>query len=74
MVIIGQDPYHSGQANGLAFSVQASTSKIPPSLKNIFIELKNDIPETQLDKGGCLDKWTEQGVFLLNTLLTVEYE
>jgi uracil-DNA glycosylase len=47
---------------------------IPRSLKNILIELKNDIPEVEIEKnmGGCLESWTKQGVFLLNTTLTVE--
>ncbi len=70
VVIIGQDPYHGkGQAEGLSFSVQKGV-KHPPSLKNIFKELKadtgNEIPEN-----GSLQKWAEQGVFLLNTTLTV---
>ncbi len=70
VVIIGQDPYHGkGQAEGLSFSVQKGI-KHPPSLKNIFKELKvdtgNEIPEN-----GSLQKWAEQGVFLLNTTLTV---
>lgn len=71
VVIIGQDPYHEeGQANGLAFSVNPGIS-FPPSLKNIFKELHNDIgcdiPET-----GDLTKWAENGILLLNTVLTVE--
>ena len=65
IVILGQDPYHGpGQAHGLAFSVK-SPSKPPPSLKNIFKEL--DIKSTY----GDLTSWAEQGVFLLNTVLTV---
>lgn len=74
VVIIGQDPYHDDdQAHGLAFSVPKGI-KIPPSLRNIFIELKNDIPSFEKDEalGGCLQKWTKEGVFLLNTFLTVE--
>lgn len=74
VVIIGQDPYHDDdQAHGLAFSVPRGI-KIPPSLRNIFIELKNDIPCFEKDEklGGCLQKWTKEGVFLLNTFLTVE--
>lgn len=73
VVILGQDPYHGeGQAHGLCFSVQDGV-KIPPSLQNIFKELKSDlnidIPET-----GNLTKWAEQGVLLLNSVLTVEKE
>lgn len=71
VVIIGQDPYHEeGQANGLCFSV-ADGIKIPPSLVNIFKEIADDtgapIPTT-----GNLDRWAEQGVLLLNSVLTVE--
>jgi len=74
VVIIGQDPYHDDdQAHGLAFSVPKGV-KIPPSLRNIFIELRTDLPEFETDErlGGCLQKWTKEGVFLLNTFLTVE--
>jgi uracil-DNA glycosylase len=62
------------KANGLAFSVPRGIP-IPRSLKNILIELKNDIPDVEIDKnmGGCLESWAKQGVFLLNTTLTVEY-
>ncbi len=71
VVILGQDPYHGlGQAHGLAFSV-ADGSKQPPSLKNIFKELQADLgisPPTS----GNLSFWAEQGVLLLNTILTVE--
>jgi uracil-DNA glycosylase len=61
------------KAHGLAFSVPSGV-RIPPSLRNIFIELKNDIPDfVRSDKvGGCLQQWTERGVLLLNTFLTVE--
>ncbi|MBM3197873.1 MAG: uracil-DNA glycosylase [Chlamydiae bacterium] len=70
VVIIGQDPYHGpGQAQGLSFSVPHGV-RIPPSLRNIFIEIHNDlglpIPQT-----GCLIPWARQGVFLLNATLTV---
>lgn len=68
--IIGQDPYHaSGQANGLAFSVKPDVS-IPPSLLNIYKELKSDLGYP-IPKHGCLGKWADQGVLLLNTVLTV---
>lgn len=71
VVILGQDPYHEkGQAHGLAFSTPEGRP-IPRSLKNIFKEISNEygypIPES-----GCLEKWAKQGVFLLNTVLTVE--
>lgn len=74
IVIIGQDPYHNdNQAHGLSFSVPDGIP-LPPSLKNIFIELKRDIPEFERSakNSGCLQKWTEEGVFLLNAILTVE--
>ena len=70
IVILGQDPYHGkGQAHGLCFSVKEGTPP-PPSLKNIFKELKNelDIPEPPT---GELNGWAKQGVLLLNTTLTV---
>lgn len=71
IVIIGQDPYHqTGQANGLAFSVNRGV-KIPPSLSNIFKELNQDI-DFKIPNHGCLEKWAHQGVLLLNTTLTVE--
>ena len=70
IVIIGQDPYHGeNQAHGLAFSVQPGT-KIPPSLINIFKELSTDL-EIPVSKTGNLIPWAEQGVLLLNTVLTV---
>ncbi len=70
VVIIGQDPYHSKyQANGLCFSVNENI-KHPPSLKNIFIELKNDINK-EYPISGDLSKWSNQGVLLLNSILTV---
>lgn len=72
IVILGQDPYHgAGQAHGLCFSVQQGI-KPPPSLVNIFKELKNSIPYFQIPTHGCLQNWTTQGVFLLNAILTVE--
>ena len=71
VVIIGQDPYHGeNQANGLAFSV-CDKCKIPPSLKNIFIELVDDIG-CGYPLNGNLTKWAEEGVLLINTVLTVE--
>ena len=71
VVILGQDPYHgAGQAHGLAFSVQPDVA-IPPSLQNIYKELAADIPGFQIPRHGYLQHWAEQGVLLLNTVLTV---
>ncbi len=70
VVILGQDPYHGeGQAHGLAFSVKKGV-EIPPSLKNIYKELESDIG-FEPPAHGCLESWAKQGVFLLNTSLTV---
>ena len=70
-VIIGQDPYHGpGQAHGLCFSVKAGI-KPPPSLMNVYRELNTDL-QIPIRSSGCLQKWAEQGVFLLNSILTVE--
>lgn len=70
VVILGQDPYHeANQANGLAFSVNSGT-KMPPSLRNIFKELKDDLGG-ELRTNTDLSDWAEQGVLLLNTSLTV---
>jgi uracil-DNA glycosylase len=69
-VIIGQDPYHEpGQAHGLAFSVPAGT-RIPPSLRNVRIELRNDLG-AELPESGSLVRWAEHGVLLLNSVLSV---
>lgn len=69
-VILGQDPYHGeGQAHGLAFSVRPGTP-LPPSLKNIFRELQEDLSLPR-PSSGSLERWAEQGVLLLNTVLTV---
>ena len=71
VVIIGQDPYHGyGQAHGLCFSVKKG-AKIPPSLRNIFKELEDDIG-CEIPIHGDLSHWASQGVLLLNTILTVE--
>ena len=71
VVIIGQDPYHGyGKAHGLCFSVKKG-AKIPPSLRNIFKELEDDIG-CEIPIHGDLSHWASQGVFLLNTILTVE--
>ncbi len=70
-VILGQDPYHNyGQANGLCFSVSPSV-EIPPSLKNIYKELHDDLG-CYIPDNGCLEKWAHEGVLLLNTVLTVQ--
>ncbi len=70
VVIIGQDPYHNaGQAHGLSFSVPDKVAK-PPSLQNIFKELKNDLG-IDIPPNGNLEKWAEQGVLLLNASLSV---
>ena len=71
VVIIGQDPYHGeGQANGLSFSVNDDIT-IPPSLLNIFKELNSDL-NIDIPRSGNLQSWANQGVLLLNTVLTVE--
>jgi len=72
VVILGQDPYHGpNQAHGLSFSVPDSV-KLPPSLINIYKELHSDIGKIIDYKKGNLEHWAKQGVFLLNTTLTVE--
>lgn len=71
VVILGQDPYHEkGQAHGLAFSTPPNRP-IPRSLKNIFKEIANEY-DYPIPDSGCLESWANQGVFLLNTVLTVE--
>ena len=71
VVILGQDPYHgSGQAHGLCFSVPEGV-RIPPSLQNIFKELQSDLG-LSIPSSGCLESWAEQGVLLLNSILSVE--
>ena len=71
VVILGQDPYHGpGQAHGLCFSVRKGIS-VPPSLQNIYKELVADVGFVPPDH-GCLSEWAEQGVLLLNSVLTVE--
>lgn len=71
-IIIGQDPYHGpNQAHGLAFSVLPGI-ELPPSLKNIYKELKSDIPNFIVPQHGYLKSWAQEGVFLLNSILTVE--
>ena len=71
VVILGQDPYHGpGQAHGLCFSV-APGVRVPPSLDNIFKEIQRDLGFARPDH-GCLTRWADQGVLLLNSVLTVE--
>ena len=71
VVIIGQDPYHGpGQAHGLSFSVPPGV-RTPPSLQNIFKEINRDLG-LPIPQHGCLQSWAEQGVLLLNAVLTVE--
>lgn len=71
VVILGQDPYHGiGEANGLAFSVNDGV-KIPPSLKNIYKELHDDLG-VEIPNTGNLESWAKEGVLLLNSVLTVE--
>ena len=70
-VILGQDPYHGeGQAHGLSFSVRKGIA-LPPSLVNIFKEIRDDVGIDNLGKHGDLTKWAESGVLLLNSVLTV---
>lgn len=72
VVILGQDPYHGpNQAHGLAFSVLPGV-KVPPSLVNIYKELAEDIEGFNIPEHGTLTAWAQQGVLLLNTVLTVE--
>ena len=71
VLILGQDPYHGEhQAHGLCFSVEKSQPEIPPSLVNIYKELHDDLG-CKIPNHGCLTKWADQGVLLLNTVLTV---
>lgn len=71
VVILGQDPYHGpGQAHGLSFSVPPGV-RIPPSLRNIYREIEQDLG-LKMPGHGCLQRWAEQGVLLLNATLTVE--
>ena len=71
VLILGQDPYHNeNQAHGLSFSVPVSQKEIPPSLQNIYKELQDDLG-CKIPNNGYLKKWADQGVLLLNTVLTV---
>jgi uracil-DNA glycosylase len=74
VVIMGREPYHNpGQANGLAFSVDRGVD-IPPTLMNIYCELKSEIDNFNIPNHGDLTKWARQGILLLNCSLTVEKE
>ena len=71
VLLLGQDPYHNvNQAHGLSFSVLPSQTKLPPSLQNIYKELRDDLG-CYIPDNGYLKKWADQGVLLLNTVLTV---
>ena len=71
VLILGQDPYHNvNQAHGLSFSVLPTQTKLPPSLKNIYKELEDDLG-CYIPNNGYLEKWAKQGVLMLNTVLTV---
>lgn len=71
VLILGQDPYHNAhQAHGLSFSVLPDQKEIPPSLQNIYQELKDDLG-CYIPDNGYLEKWAKQGVLMLNTVLTV---
>lgn len=71
VLLLGQDPYHNvNQAHGLSFSVLPSQTKLPPSLQNIYKELRDDLG-CYIPNNGYLKKWADQGVLLLNTVLTV---
>lgn len=73
VVILGQDPYHQpNQAHGLCFSVRPGI-KVPPSLVNIYKELQQEDPLYQIPSHGYLESWAQQGVLMLNTVLTVEH-
>ncbi|KAG6330836.1 hypothetical protein ID866_8252 [Astraeus odoratus] len=74
VVIVGQDPYHGpNQAHGLCFSVPKGVN-VPPSLRNIYVEIKAEYPEFQPPKHGNLSAWADNGVLMLNTCLTVKAE
>lgn len=71
VLLLGQDPYHTpGVAHGLCFSVKPHVRSLPPSLKNIYRELREDV-KCRMPNNGCLEPWARQGVLMLNSLLTV---
>ncbi|MFQ6370743.1 uracil-DNA glycosylase [Shewanella sp. YIC-542] len=72
VVLLGQDPYHgAGQAHGLCFSVKPGVA-LPPSLRNIYKELADEIEGFQMPANGFLERWARQGVLMINTVMTVE--
>lgn len=72
VLLLGQDPYYTpGVAHGLCFSVQSHVRSLPPSLKNIYRELRDDIG-CRMPNNGCLEPWARQGVLMLNAVLTVQ--
>lgn len=72
VVIVGQDPYHDGSYDGRAFSNNNDSLKVSPSLRNILKEVEDDIYDgLQIEKDSCLKRWEDQGVFLVNRVLTV---
>ncbi len=74
VVILGQDPYHNpGEAMGLSFSVPKGV-RVPPSLRRIYKEIKNDYESFEIPAHGDLTAWAKQGVLLLNAMLTVEHK
>jgi uracil-DNA glycosylase len=73
VVILGQDPYHGpNQAHGLSFSIEKEGQRLQPSLQNIYKEIESDLGIKKPATNGNLTQWAEQGVFLLNAILTVE--
>lgn len=71
VLLLGQDPYHTpGMAHGLCFSVRPHIRSLPPSLRNIYKELRGDVG-CRIPNNGCLEPWARQGVLMLNTVLTV---
>lgn len=71
VLLLGQDPYHTpGMAHGLCFSIQPHVRSLPPSLKNIYRELRDDVG-CRVPNNGCLEPWARQGVLMLNAVLTV---
>lgn len=71
VLLLGQDPYHTpGMAHGLCFSVRPHIRSLPPSLKNVYRELHDDLG-CRIPNNGCLEPWAKQGILMLNTVLTV---
>ncbi|MFZ1503059.1 MAG: uracil-DNA glycosylase, partial [Nitrospira sp.] len=71
VLLLGQDPYHTpGMAHGLCFSVPPHVRPIPPSLRNVYRELRDDVG-CRIPNNGCLEPWAKQGILMLNAVLTV---